>query len=323
MIVGWLQLIGGLLILLAGGEFLVRSSVRLALHLNISSIVIGLTVVSFGTSFPELVVSVNAALDGHPDISLGNVVGSNIANLGLVLGLTAVVFPISVQRASVVLHWPLMLLSTLLLIVFSWDLTIDTWEAFILVGCLIAYNILVIKISGGSKSEEIEEVDASIEKSKSGLIRTIIILVASIALLIFGADLLVDGAIVVARSFGLEERIIAISVIAFGTSAPELATSLIAVYKKETSIGIGNLIGSNIFNILAILGITGILHPIQVNPVILSFDLIWVLGIPLLLTPFLLSRMKVSRLEGVILVGLYITYLFLIFYKNSHYPLKI
>jgi cation:H+ antiporter len=313
MILGWLQLIGGLLILLAGGEFLVRSSVKLALHLNISSIVIGLTVVSFGTSFPELVVSVNAALDGHPDISLGNVVGSNIANLGLVLGLTAVLFPISVQRSSVVLHWPLMLLSTLLLILFSWDLMIEMWEALILVGCLIAYNILVIKVSGGNDVEEIEELETGIEKSYSGVIRTLIILLGSIALLIFGADLLVEGAVVVARSFGLEERIIAISVIAFGTSAPELATSLIAVYKKETSIGIGNLIGSNIFNILAILGITGIMHPIQVNSEILSFDLWWVLGIPLLITPFLLSRMKVSRMEGGVLVGMYFLYMYLIF----------
>jgi len=313
MILGWLQLIGGLLILLAGGEFLVRSSVKLALHLNISSIVIGLTVVSFGTSFPELVVSVNAALDGHPDISLGNVVGSNIANLGLVLGLTAVLFPISVQRSSVVLHWPLMLLSTLLLILFSWDLMIEMWEALILVGCLIAYNILVIKVSGGNDVEEIEELETGIEKSYSGVIRTLIILLGSIALLIFGADLLVEGAVVVARSFRFEERIIAISVIAFGTSAPELATSLIAVYKKETSIGIGNLIGSNIFNILAILGITGIMHPIQVNSEILSFDLWWVLGIPLLITPFLLSRMKVSRMEGGVLVGMYFLYMYLIF----------
>jgi len=313
MILGWLQLIGGLLILLAGGEFLVRSSVKLALHLNISSIVIGLTVVSFGTSFPELVVSVNAALDGHPDISLGNVVGSNIANLGLVLGLTAVLFPISVQPSSVVLHWPLMLLSTLLLILFSWDLMIEMWEALILVGCLIAYNILVIKVSGGNDVEEIEELETGIEKSYSGVIRTLIILLGSIALLIFGADLLVEGAVVVARSFRFEERIIAISVIAFGTSAPELATSLIAVYKKETSIGIGNLIGSNIFNILAILGITGIMHPIQVNSEILSFDLWWVLGIPLLITPFLLSRMKVSRMEGGVLVGMYFLYMYLIF----------
>jgi cation:H+ antiporter len=287
MIVGLLQLIGGLLILLVGGEFLVRASVKLALHLNISSIVIGLTVVSFGTSFPELVVSVNAALDGHPDISLGNVVGSNIANLGLVLGLTAIVFPIKVQRSSVVLHWPLMLLSTLLLIFFAWDLIIDTWEALMLVICLVAYNMLVIKVSGGA---EVEELDTDIEKSRTGLIRTILILTFSIGLLILGADLL-----------------------AFGTSAPELATSLIAVYRKETSIGVGNLIGSNIFNILAILGITGILHPIAVNPAILSFDLIWVLGIPLLITPFLLSRMKVSRIEGVLLVGLYLSYLYLIF----------
>jgi cation:H+ antiporter len=256
---------------------------------------------------------VNAALDGHPDISLGNVVGSNIANLGLVLGLTAVLFPISVQRSSVVLHWPLMLLSTLLLILFSWDLMIEMWEALILVGCLIAYNILVIKVSGGNDVEEIEELETGIEKSYSGVIRTLIILLGSIALLIFGADLLVEGAVVVARSFGLEERIIAISVIAFGTSAPELATSLIAVYKKETSIGIGNLIGSNIFNILAILGITGIMHPIQVNSEILSFDLWWVLGIPLLITPFLLSRMKVSRMEGGVLVGMYFLYMYLIF----------
>lgn len=313
MIIGWLQLIGGLLILLAGGEFLVRAAVKLALHLNISSIVVGLTVVSFGTSFPELVVSVNAALDGHPDIAMGNVVGSNIANLGLVLGLTAVVFPIKVKRASVVLHWPLMLFSTLLLILFSWDLRIETWEAVVFLIGLVAYNVLVIKVSRTSEIEALEGVDSDIQKSWTGLFRTMMILVASVGLLILGADLLVEGAVTIARSFGIEERVIAVSIIAFGTSAPELATSLIAVYRKETSIGVGNLIGSNIFNILAILGITGVIQPIIVNPDIFSFDLLWALGIPLVLAPFLLTRMKVSRLEGSMLVLAYLSYLFLVF----------
>ncbi|NQV53788.1 MAG: calcium/sodium antiporter [Flavobacteriales bacterium] len=315
MALSWVQLIGGLVILIIGGDFLVRSSVKLALYLRISSLVIGLTVVSFGTSFPELVVSMNAALDGHPDISVGNVVGSNIANLALVLGISAMFFPMAVRRSTVVFDWPMLLLSTVLLIVFAWDLHIELWEGLVFFTGLIVYNFVLIRGSRKqNRRESAEVIDKEIDASSSAdLIRALVIFGLSLIALVGGADLLVNGAVGVALSFGIEERIIAVSIVAFGTSAPELATSMIALYKKESSISVGNLIGSNIFNILGILGLTAIVSPVDVNPAILEFDMYWALAIPLLLYPILLTRLRVARIEGVLLFATYVTYLILIF----------
>jgi cation:H+ antiporter len=312
-LVSWLQLISGLVILIVAGEFLVRSSTKLAVYMKVSSIVIGLTIVSFGTSFPELVVSVNASLDGHPDIALGNVVGSNIANIALVLGITALIFPIAVRRSAVVVDWLLMLAITLLFIGFAWDLEIARWEGALLFTGIIVYNVWIIRASRKQQKQEIEEIETDFEKGRADLIRTLLLLLVSLVGLIFGADLLVDGAVGVAKAFNIEERIIAITVIAFGTSAPELATSLIAVYRKEVGISLGNLIGSNIFNILGILGVTSMINPIPVNPSIKSFDFILFLGIPLLLFPFLLIQLKVTRLQGFLLLSCYLTYIFLLF----------
>lgn len=314
MIIGWLQLIGGLAILIVGGEFLVRSSVKLALYLRVSAMVVGLTVVSFGTSFPELMVSLNAAIDGYADISIGNVVGSNIANLALVLGLTALIFPLSVKRSTVTTDWPAMLIVTILLIVLSLDGELETWEGGLFVLILLAYNLWVIRSARKElRAEALEDVDTDFKRSSADMIRATILLVVSIGALILGADLLVDGAVVVAEGFGVSERVIAVSIIAFGTSAPELATSLIAVYRKETAISIGNLIGSNLFNILGILGVTALVKPIGISYDVLHFDYYWVIGIPLLLYPILLTRMRVTRIEGALLFAAYVVYLFMVF----------
>lgn len=315
MWLSWVELIGGLAILIVGGDFLVRSSVSLALYMRISSLVIGLTVVSFGTSFPELVVSLNAALDGHPDISIGNVIGSNIANLALVLGLSALIFPMSVRRSTVVYDWPVMLLATVALIYFAWDLHIEFYEGVILFTALVIYNVVLIRASRKASKKELDmdDVEELKERSSANMIRVIITFLISLIALIFGAEILVDGAVGVARSFGMEERVIAVSIVAFGTSAPELATSLIALYKKEAGISVGNLIGSNIFNILGILGVTAIVKPVGVNPQIMATDIYWVMAIPLLLYPILLTRMRVARFEGFLLFATYVTYLILIF----------
>ena len=311
-ILRWVQLLVGLIILIVGGDILVRSASKLAVYLKVSSLVIGLTVVSFGTSFPELVVSVNAALDGHADISLGNVVGSNIANIALVLGLTALIFPLAVSRATIIKDWPLLLIISSLLLVFCWDLEISRIEgAFLFLG-IVAYNVIVIRTSRKDESQ-IEEIDTGYQKGKTDLLRTSILLSISLGALIWGADLLVDGAVGVARAFNIQERVIAITIIAFGTSAPELATSLIAVYRKESGISLGNLIGSNIFNILGILGVTSLLRPISVNPEIKTFDLLFMIGIPLFIFPFLVLRQKLTRLEGGMLLFVYLLYIFLLF----------
>lgn len=312
-LINWVQLIVGLVLLIVAGEFLVRASTKLAVYMKVSSIVIGLTIVSFGTSFPELVVSVNASLDGHPDIALGNVIGSNIANIALVLGLTALIFPIVVRRSAVIVDWLLMMAISLVFIGFAWDLEIARWEGAILFSGIVIYNVWIIRASRKQKKAEIEEVETDFDKGTADLIRTLALLLVSLVGLIFGADLLVDGAVGVAKSFEIEERIIAITVIAFGTSAPELATSLIAVYRKEMGISLGNLIGSNIFNILGILGITSLINPIEVNASIKSFDFIFFLGIPLLLFPFLLIQLKVTRLQGFLLLACYLLYILLLF----------
>ncbi|MEZ4721599.1 MAG: calcium/sodium antiporter [Flavobacteriales bacterium] len=310
MLLGWIELIGGLLILLVGGEFLVRAAVKLAVHLKISAAVIGLTIVSFGTSFPELVVSVNAALAGHPDISIGNVVGSNIANLALVLGITAMIFPMVVERSNLVLDWPFMLICSVLLIVFGYDLELARWEGLVLIMLLGVYNFWVIRNS--RKNFKPDENDNA-NSDTAGVLRSLLLLVVSVAGLIFGADILVDGAVVIARSFQVEERVIALTIIAFGTSAPELATSLVAVYRKEDGLSIGNLIGSNIFNILGILGVTSILTPIPMNPSIVNVDFWWFIAIPLLIYPLFLTKLKVTRIEAALLLGSYLTYVWLLF----------
>lgn len=313
MFIGWLKLISGLVILILGGDFLVRSSVKLAIMLRISTLVIGLTVVAFGTSFPELVVSVNAALDGHPDIAIGNVVGSNIANLALVLGLTALITPLSIGRSTLVLEWPIMLAATVLFMVFAWDQDLVFWEGCVLTGLIVIYNWWAIRKSRREHVKLDEVPDGPVRMNPTNIFRILLTFVLSLAALIWGADLLVDGAVFVARDFGVEERVIAVTIIAFGTSAPELATSLIALYKNESSISVGNLIGSNIFNILAILGITSLIHPIDVNAEVISNDYYWILGIPLLLYPIMLTKLKVARLEGAMLLIAYITYIFLLF----------
>lgn len=311
-VLSWIQLISGLTILVVGGEFLVRASTKLAVYMKVSSIVIGLTIVSFGTSFPELVVSVKAALNGHPDIALGNVVGSNIANIALVLGITALLFPIAVGRSTLVKDWPIMLLVSALLILFGWDLTIERWEGVILLIGIIVYNVWIIR-SSRKQNKEIEEGETNFQKGTADLARTLILLLVSLGGLIWGAQLLVDGAVGVALAFNIEERIIAITIIAFGTSAPELATSLIAVYRKEDGISLGNLIGSNIFNILGILGATSILTPTEVNSEIKSFDFIFMIGIPLLLFPIILFQSKVSRFAAFLLLMTYFVYIYLLF----------
>lgn len=280
--------------------------------MKVSSLVVGLTIVSFGTSFPELVVSLDAALNGYPDIAMGNVVGSNIANLTLVLGLTVFIFPLAVSRSILTVDWPLMLIVSLTLVAVTWDLTIQRWEGALLFGGIVFYNIWVIR-SSRKNQKDIEETESHFKSEPADLIRTILLLVLSLSGLIWGADLLVDGAVGVAREFNIEERIIAITVIAFGTSAPELATSLIAVYRRQDEISLGNLIGSNIFNILGILGTTSILSPIYVNPKIKSFDFLFMVGIPLLIFPLILFKKRLSKWEGLLLIFSYIIYIFLIF----------
>ncbi|MBN2682979.1 MAG: calcium/sodium antiporter [Bacteroidales bacterium] len=305
----FLLLFVGLAILLVSGDLLVRGGVGLANNFKISRLVIGVTVVSFGTSAPELIVSVNAAISGHPEISIGNVIGSNIANIALILGITAVLLPIPVNRTSIVVDWPVMMFASLL---FWWFANtsgiLQSFEGIIFVVLLIAYIIYSIK-----KSKEPEFKDET-KKSYSLLLSIGFILASSVGLY-FGSDLLVNNAVTIATNLDVSEHIISVTIIAFGTSVPELATSIIAVYKKETDISIGNIIGSNIFNLFAILGITSIIKEIPVSINVLNNDIFWMLGIAAVLFLFIIppKRGLLKRWKGACLLLIYFVYIYLLF----------
>lgn len=307
----YLILIAGFVFLLISGDFLVRGGVSLARHFKVSTLVVGMTVVSLGTSAPELVVSLKAALTGHADFATGTVVGSNISNIALVLGFTVLVMPLTVNRRSTLIDWPVMFGATLLFFVFILNRELGTWEGLIFVLLLAGFIVWSIYQSRKSEAKEAgERIAPQYSLMVSGLI-----IVVSIVGLRFGADWLVKGASGIARNLGISEYLISVSVIAFGTSVPELATSLIAAFKKEADISIGNIIGSNLFNILGILGITALIKPIEVNSQILEFDIYWLIAICLLLLGMMLPLKtgKISRVNGTILVLSYVIYMMIIF----------
>ena len=305
----------GLALLVLGGEFLVRSSVALSFKFNISKMVIGLTVVSFATSAPELLVSLQAAMDGYPAISLGNVIGSNIANIGLVLGITAILGPLVVDKEFYYLHWPAMAIISLMLYVFlNNDMILSTIEGGVLLASIVAFLIILIRKArraslSGEETDADDEVDESLSVASPFKI-TIWLLIGGLALY-FGSELLVKGAVDLATMMGVSERIIAVTMIAVGTSVPELAASIIAVIKQEKSISIGNLIGSNIFNIGSVLGITALIKPIPVESAeLISKDIFWMLGFAFVLVPITLifRKYEISRVKGLLIFGAYLLF---------------
>lgn len=299
--------------LVIGGEFLVRSSVALSLKLNISRMVIGLTVVSFATSAPELLVSLQAAIDGFSDISLGNVIGSNIANIGLVLGLTAMVSPLMVDRDFYRINWPIMMVFSIVLYFFLMSNNqLSRIEGGALLLGLVAYLFILIKRSRRKDKVIVEEVDESLRDVR-GFKMTIWLIIGIFALW-GGSELLVKGAVDLATQLGISERVVSVTVIAVGTSVPELAASLIAAMKKEKAISLGNLIGSNIFNIASVLGLTAIIKPVVVqSSEILTNDMIWMLGIAFILLPMLLipKMSEMGRKEGFALLAGYSVFILL------------
>lgn len=305
----------GLLLLVVGGEFLVRASVALSFRLNISRMVIGLTVVSFATSAPELLVSLQAALTGFSDISLGNIIGSNIANLGLVLGITAIISPLVIDRDFYRFNWPAMMLFSIALYYFlGTGRELSRIEGFVLLAGISVYLIALIRRSRIKSQAFVEEVDESLQVT-SGFKMIIWLLIGGFALW-GGSELLVKGAVNLATAMGVSERVISVTMIAVGTSIPELAASVIAALKKEKAISLGNLIGSNIFNIGSVLGITSIIQPVAVkSEEILSNDIFWMLGIAFVLIPlaFLPRRYQMSRYKGAILFISYVIFVGLAF----------
>lgn len=309
-------LITGLTTLIFGGDALVKGAVGIALKFDISSLVIGMTVVAFGTSMPELLVSVKAAIDNHPEIAIGNVVGSNIANIALVLGLTTMILPIPVKFSTVRVDWPIMMISSILFYLFILNGIIEWWEGLIYSIGIIAFTVFTIKSSASSNQKQIEEIQEDelevVEKKSYGLLKSIVFVIIGILALTFGASWLLDGAVQIAKNFGLSEHVIGVTIVAFGTSVPELVTSVVAAFKKETDISVGNLIGSNIFNLLAVLGFTAIIKEIPVSEQVITNDVFWMMGIALLLLPLMFYKYNINRIKGFILFTSYIVYLFFV-----------
>ena len=304
----FLMLFFGLALLILGGNLLLKSAVSISLKFNIAKILIGMTVVSFATSAPELIVSIKSALLGSSDLAVSNVLGSNIANIGLVLGLIILISPIQIPKDIYRLDWPVMMISAILFYIFILDLKIQRYEGVILFSCLIVSIIILIK----QRSKNNQDIELDSEKTDT-VFKSISILILGAFFLYLGSEWFVLAAIDIANYFNISQRIIGISVVSVGTSIPELATSLVAIIKKEKNISIGNLIGSNIFNVFAVLGITSILIPLNVVDLnLIQFDIYIMIFFAFVIFPliFFPKRLVLGRLEGSLIFGCYIFYIY-------------
>lgn len=301
-----------------GADLLVRGAVTIARTARLSAAVIGLTIVSMGTSLPELTVSVAAALKGSADLSLGNVVGSNIFNIGAVLGASALILPMRVHGSAVRLEWPFMFVASFQLLLLARDGRLDRLEGGFFVVALALFTAYAVVISrvAVSGEEAADLKDEVARKAGADSPRTVLsaigLIVAGIALLVLGGESLVRGAVGLARTLGMTERVIGLTVVAAGTGTPELATSIVAARRGQSEIALGNVIGSNIFNILGILGVTALVSPLAISPALLGSDLWWMLGLSLVLFPMMRTGAVVGRREGALLVTAYGTYLTLL-----------
>lgn len=302
------SLIGGLILLFVGAEGLVRGASAIALRLGISPLVIGLTVVAFGTSAPELLVSVKSSLEGNSDIAVGNVIGSNICNIALILGVSALINPMIVKAQVIKREIPIMIGVTVLLILMLLNNNISRFEGIILTIGIILYTGISIYLSKKEKDPEvILEFQEELGKKPVGLFISLILVIVGLALLILGANIFVNGAIAAAERMGVSKAVIGLTVVAFGTSLPELITSIVAGIKKEGDIAIGNIVGSNVFNILSILGITAVIKPIT-SYGISYVDLSIMLFSAVIILPMSYSGFKINRWEGSFLFIGYIVY---------------
>jgi len=308
--------LAGLVLLVAGGEYLVKAAVSLSLQLKLSRIVIGMTVVSFATSVPELLVSLMAGLKGHPDIALSNVIGSNIANIALVLGLTAVLMPITVKKQTYRYNWPAMIfLSALLILFLHTGRRLSRVEGFVLFAFLVLFTMYIIRQSYKAGDVKDDSFDAVLHNTKP--LKVFLWLLLGGVALWGGSELLVNGSVDIARKLHISERMIGITLIALGTSIPELAASLVSAYRKERDLSLGNLIGSNIFNIGSVLGITAMIKPIEgFEDKVLNNDVVWMFLISLLVVPLALLPPKnlINWWKASVFVILYLTFIYLSFF---------
>jgi len=299
----------GIIMLFFGGEGLVKGASRLAHILGISPVVIGLTVVAFGTSAPEFVVSLIASLQGSSDIVLGNIIGSNISNIGLILGIGALISPLIIQSKLIKVEVPIMIILSLILYGLAWSLNLGLLQGIFLFSALIAFTLY--SYFGSKKEPKLIEKEYEEFISEDGTVwKQVLLIVLGLAGLIIGARFVVDSAIFIARIIGVSEIVISITAVAIGTSLPELSTTIIAAMKKEHDIIVGNIIGSNIFNI-GILGLVSIINPVKVDSALLRFEFPVMLFFSIMILPIMLTGKRVSRLEGILLLVLYAVFIYM------------
>lgn len=308
-----IKLLAGFILLFFGGDWLVEGGVALARRFRISPLVIGMTIVAFGTSAPELLVSLISAIKGSAGIAIGNVVGSNIVNIGLILGLTALICPIETDNSKVIRHGSIMIAASLLLMVFALKSGITRIEGLTLFAGIILFTTISVR-KGRTQPQE-ADIDSQEGKSMT-VLAAIGLIVLSCAMLAFGADILVDGATTIASAIGVSDKVIGLTIVALGTSLPELAASVAAAFKKQMDISIGNIIGSNIFNILCVLGVSTSIKPISLEFRDYANDFIWMIGFSVFIIIFTTMRKKKGRLgrtAGILFLLAYAVYAWSLF----------
>lgn len=304
---------GGLLLLFGGAELLVRGSSAIALRFNISPLVIGLTITAFGTSSPELIISISSVLQGNSGIAIGNVIGSNICNIALILGVTSLIRPVNIKAQVIVKELPVMLFVTLIFLFFIWNNFLSLFEGIILTAGLAAYIYMSYATATKEESEEVkEEYKEGVHILTGNIYFSSIFVIAGILFLMWGSDLFMKGAVETALHLGVNETVIGLTIVAAGTSLPELITSVVAAFKKENDIAVGNVVGSNIFNLLGVAGITSIVHPL-ITEGIGIVDMAILFSLSLLLLPLMKSGFILNRWEGALLLFIYCGYLFYLF----------
>ena len=317
MIIAVIEIVGGLIVLLVGGHLLVQGAVIMALLARLSTAVVALTVVAMGTSLPELAVSLDAAARQSTDIAYGNVIGSCLFNLGAILGTAAVLRPIPVQRQTIRFEYPVMFFAALLTVILARDGEVDHLDGIALVvGLVVFMSSMVVLAKRGVPVNEVQALDQDVRRRahvQTGTGRawgkSTALVAGGIVALVLGADLAVTGSVTVARTLGIEERIIGLTIIAMGTSLPELATSVVATARGENEIALGNVVGSNIFNVLAILGITAAIFPVQVNERAIALDNWAMLAFSVVLLPMMLRGHRISRANAVLLLVGFVTFM--------------
>ncbi len=307
MITSVTLLILSLFALYIGAGWLVKGSTELALKARISNLVIGLTIVAFGTSAPELVVSLNASLSGQGDIAVGNIIGSNIFNIAVILGISAAIHPLQAKRQLTRLDIPILIVATVVFTLLFWNGTLNRLEGCLFLAGIIIYTVFSLYYSR-KHEKKIEEQTGELEKQPEPWYKDVLYIGGGLVILIFASNLLVNNAVSIAQELGVSEAVIGLTIVAAGTSLPELATSVVSALKKNPDIAIGNIVGSNLFNILAIAGTSSVVNPIVAKNVN-YIDLLVMLGLSLLLLPLAKSGQKISRTEGWALIVMYLCYL--------------